>query len=47
MTNHDQEAFCSDTLMPCVPGVSQQGAHEEAVPHILHPDCNMGLFDWG
>nr|KAF6436882.1 ArfGAP with RhoGAP domain, ankyrin repeat and PH domain 1 [Molossus molossus] len=26
------EASCSDTLMPCVPAVSQQRAHEEAAP---------------
>lgn len=38
---------CSDTLMPRVPGVSQQGAHEEAAPHIPHPDCSMGLSGGG
>lgn len=37
---------CSDTLTPYVPGVNQQGAHEEAAapsPNIPRPDCSMGF----
>lgn len=37
---------CSDTLMLCMPGMSQQGPHEEAAPHIPHPDCSFGLSGW-
>lgn len=40
---------CSDTLMPCVPAVSQQRAHEEAAPphstsRLQHGDPWLG---WG